>query len=247
MRPQQNRRVRGRNNNNSNNNNNRRGPNPLSRNYESSGPDVKIRGNAQQIADKYISLARDAQGAGDRVMSENYLQHAEHYLRIILAAVGQTQYVRRDENNEQECSEINVEGEKKDTVNCETDVAQTPLQKNGHGQYTQAQNGYVHEEELEVNTPLDEKKFQEQCRAEETVEPVKKSRRISRRRTAIVRAQQEEISLEFPHFELPQAPSETAQEDVLVQKDSSLPVLEKETQRKPRRRRTVTSLTEENV
>ncbi len=133
MRPQQNRRVRGRNNNNSNNNNNRRGPNPLSRNYESSGPDVKIRGNAQQIADKYISLARDAQGAGDRVMSENYLQHAEHYLRIILAAVGQTQYARRDENrdenNEQECSEINVEVEKKDTINCETDVAQTPLQK----------------------------------------------------------------------------------------------------------------------
>ncbi|MDD9330814.1 MAG: DUF4167 domain-containing protein, partial [Bartonella sp.] len=75
MRPQQNRRARGRNNNNNgnnnnnNNNNNRRGPNPLSRNYESSGPDVKIRGNAQQIADKYISLARDAQGAGDRVMS----------------------------------------------------------------------------------------------------------------------------------------------------------------------------------
>lgn len=97
MRPQQNRRIRGRNNNN-NNNNNRRGPNPLSRNYESNGPDVKIRGNAQHIADKYTALARDAQATGDRVMAENYLQHAEHYVRIILAAQAQMpQPVQRDE------------------------------------------------------------------------------------------------------------------------------------------------------
>jgi hypothetical protein len=88
MRPQQqNRRMRGRNNNN--NNNNRKGPNPLTRNYESNGPDVKIRGSAQQIAEKYATLARDAQSAGDRVMAENYLQHAEHYNRIIAAAQAQ--------------------------------------------------------------------------------------------------------------------------------------------------------------
>lgn len=97
MRPQQNRRIRGRNNNN-NNNNNRRGPNPLSRNYESNGPDVKIRGNAQHIADKYTALARDALATGDRVMAENYLQHAEHYVRIILAAQAQMpQPIQRDE------------------------------------------------------------------------------------------------------------------------------------------------------
>lgn len=97
MRPQQNRRIRGRNNNN-NNNNNRRGPNPLSRNYESNGPDVKIRGNAQHIADKYTALARDAQASGDRVMAENYLQHAEHYVRIILAAQAQMpQPIQRDD------------------------------------------------------------------------------------------------------------------------------------------------------
>lgn len=84
MRPQQqNRRMRGR------NNNNRKGPNPLTRNYESNGPDVKIRGSAQQIAEKYAALARDAQSAGDRVMAENYLQHAEHYNRIIAAAQAQ--------------------------------------------------------------------------------------------------------------------------------------------------------------
>src|SRR5262245_22291627 len=86
MRPQQQNR---RNNNNNNNNNNRKGPNPLTRNYESNGPDVKIRGSAQQIAEKYATLARDAQSAGDRVMAENYLQHAEHYNRIIAAAQAQ--------------------------------------------------------------------------------------------------------------------------------------------------------------
>src|SRR5690606_1914377 len=67
----------------------RKGPNPLSRNYESNGPDVKIRGNAQHIAEKYSALARDAQASGDRVMAENYLQHAEHYNGIIMAAMAQ--------------------------------------------------------------------------------------------------------------------------------------------------------------
>ena len=85
MRPQQqNRRMRGRGNNN--NNNNRKGPNPLTRSYESNGPDVKIRGTAQQVAEKYTTLARDAHSSGDRVMAENYLQHAEHYNRIIATA-----------------------------------------------------------------------------------------------------------------------------------------------------------------
>ncbi len=72
-----------------NNTQNRKGPNPLTRNYESNGPDVKIRGSAQQIAEKYAQLARDSHSSGDRVMAENYLQHAEHYNRIIAAAQAQ--------------------------------------------------------------------------------------------------------------------------------------------------------------
>lgn len=79
MRPGQNKRMRGR-------NNNRRGPNPLTRSYESNGPDVKIRGNAQHVAEKYLQLARDAHTSGDPVGAENYLQHAEHYFRIIASA-----------------------------------------------------------------------------------------------------------------------------------------------------------------
>ena len=80
MRPGQNKRMRGR------PSNNRRGPNPLTRSYESNGPDVKIRGNAQHVAEKYLQLARDAHTGGDPVAAENYLQHAEHYFRLIAAA-----------------------------------------------------------------------------------------------------------------------------------------------------------------
>jgi Domain of unknown function (DUF4167) len=60
--------------------------NPLSRMYESSGPDVKIRGTASHVAEKYLQLARDAQSSGDPVAAENYYQHAEHYFRLIAAA-----------------------------------------------------------------------------------------------------------------------------------------------------------------
>jgi hypothetical protein len=87
---QQNRRGRGRGGNSNSSNNSRKGQSPLSRNFESSGPDVKIRGTASQIAEKYAALARDASSSGDTIMAENYLQHAEHYNRIIMAAQAQT-------------------------------------------------------------------------------------------------------------------------------------------------------------
>jgi hypothetical protein len=77
MRNQQNKRMRGR---------NRKSHNPLTRVYESNGPDIKIRGTASHIAEKYLQYARDAQSSGDPVSAENYLQHAEHYLRLIAAA-----------------------------------------------------------------------------------------------------------------------------------------------------------------
>jgi len=51
--------------------------------YDSNGPSVRIRGSAHQVMEKYLTLARDAAGQGDRVLAENYLQHAEHYFRII--------------------------------------------------------------------------------------------------------------------------------------------------------------------
>jgi hypothetical protein len=94
-----------------NNNNNRKGPNPLTRSYESNVPDVKIRGSAQQIAEKYAALARDAQSAGDRVMAENYLQHAEHYNRIIAAAQAQMPIQNFRENRDEFDDEFDEERE----------------------------------------------------------------------------------------------------------------------------------------
>ncbi|WP_200342852.1 DUF4167 domain-containing protein [Rhodovibrio sodomensis] len=52
-------------------------------NFDSNGPDVRVRGNATQVYEKYLALARDASSAGDRVIAESYYQHAEHYYRII--------------------------------------------------------------------------------------------------------------------------------------------------------------------
>ncbi len=75
----------------------RKNVNPLSRNFESNGPDVKIRGNAAHIAERYVQLARDATASGDLVMSENYMQHAEHYFRILSAAQAQAQIQPRNE------------------------------------------------------------------------------------------------------------------------------------------------------
>jgi hypothetical protein len=64
----------------------RRESNPLTRLHESQGPDVRIRGTARHVAEKYLQLARDAHTGGNPVEAENYLQHAEHYFRLIAAA-----------------------------------------------------------------------------------------------------------------------------------------------------------------
>src|SRR4029077_21037527 len=79
--------------------NRRREANPLTRSYDSRGPDVRIRGTALDVAERYFQLARDANTANNPVAAENYLQHAEHYFRWLAAAQaeqleGQTSDVR---------------------------------------------------------------------------------------------------------------------------------------------------------
>lgn len=66
---------------------------PLNRNhvFDSNGPDVRVRGTAQQLFEKYLQLGRDAASSGDRVMAEGYFQHAEHYFRIVNAINQATQ------------------------------------------------------------------------------------------------------------------------------------------------------------
>ncbi len=66
---------------------------PLNRNhvFDSNGPDLRIRGTAQQLFEKYLQLGRDATSSGDRVMGEGYFQYAEHYFRIVSAINQQAQ------------------------------------------------------------------------------------------------------------------------------------------------------------
>ncbi len=75
---------------------------PMNRNhvFDSNGPDMRLRGTAQQLFEKYLQLGRDATGAGDRVMAESYFQHAEHYFRILnaMAQAAQAQAPRRPQN-----------------------------------------------------------------------------------------------------------------------------------------------------
>lgn len=89
MRPGQNKRHRGRNGGGGGGggNNPNRGPRPPHRmqTFDSNGPNVKIRGNAYQVFERYVALAREAASAGDRIAAENLYQHAEHYFRIMNA------------------------------------------------------------------------------------------------------------------------------------------------------------------
>ena len=77
------------------------GGNPINRVYESNGPEVKVRGTAQTVADKYLQLGRDAQASGDNVMAENFYQHAEHYLRILSAAQAYNQQYQQQQQQQQ--------------------------------------------------------------------------------------------------------------------------------------------------
>jgi hypothetical protein len=75
--------------------------------FDSSGPDIRVRGNAHQVLEKYLQMARDAGVIGDRVAAENYLQHAEHYYRMIAA---QTEGQRlRVGGRELSVAEVNVQ------------------------------------------------------------------------------------------------------------------------------------------
>jgi hypothetical protein len=72
------------------------GGNNVNRVYDSAGPEGKVRGTPQQIIDKYLTLARDAQTSGDRVAAENFLQHAEHYQRILITAAAAQEQSRKE-------------------------------------------------------------------------------------------------------------------------------------------------------
>ncbi len=113
-----------------NRNRGRKSSNPLSRNFESNGPDVKIRGNANHIAEKYSVLARDALTSGDTVMAENYFQHAEHYFRIIAATQPNTPQVNTQNNSNRDNGRASNNSQISDSDTGET----TGTPENAHGE-----------------------------------------------------------------------------------------------------------------
>ena len=85
------------------NNNRRQNPgNVINRVFDSSGPEGRVRGIPQQIIDKYQSLASDAMLAGDRIAHENFLQHSEHYSRLLVAAQKELDAMREQQQKQHE-------------------------------------------------------------------------------------------------------------------------------------------------
>ncbi len=82
----------------------RKSGNPRNQTFDSNGPGARVRGNASQIFEKYQQLARDAASSGDRVGAENFLQHAEHYYRLMSANGTRPEQRNNDDRSAEERS-----------------------------------------------------------------------------------------------------------------------------------------------
>ncbi|MGH6725819.1 MAG: DUF4167 domain-containing protein [Pseudolabrys sp.] len=157
-------RMRGRNNNNPH----RKSQNPLTRVYESNGPDVKIRGTASHIAEKYIQLARDSQSSGDPVAAENYYQHAEHYFRLIATAQEQFRQQNPYYNAQPQTGQSGAQGAADDNYDDEGDDGQPYVGQNEPSYTPQAQQAQPY-------LPRDAQPFpprdQQQNRAQQQPQP----------------------------------------------------------------------------
>ena len=80
-------------------------------NFDSSGPDIRVRGNAIQVNEKYLALANDASTSGDRIKAEGFFQHAEHYYRVFMLANGGVD-PRKVSSEESTAKEANINGSK---------------------------------------------------------------------------------------------------------------------------------------
>ncbi len=107
---------------NKSNRNRPSGGNVINRVFDSSGPEGKVRGTPQQIIDKYNQLARDAQLAGDRVATENFQQHAEHYTRLLSEA--QREMEAKREEQERQNRERQAERDRERAERQEREAAQ---------------------------------------------------------------------------------------------------------------------------
>jgi hypothetical protein len=119
------------------------GFNPLNRSFDSSGPDIKVRGNAYQVYEKYQQLARDANAAGDRVAAENFLQHAEHYYRILNhdGQWYQRQLQQQAQAQQQQAQGMNPQGPMQGQGQGQGQGGQPQPHQHLHNAYTQPMHG----------------------------------------------------------------------------------------------------------
>ena len=119
----------------SNKNRNRSVGNIINRVFDSSGPEGKVRGTPQQIIDKYNQLARDSQLSNDRVATENFQQHSEHYVRLLAEA--QREMDARREQQDRENKERHADRERErqsrpSSDNGESDAVQNTVNNDGN-------------------------------------------------------------------------------------------------------------------
>ena len=161
----------------------------INRALDSNGPDVRIRGTANQIYDKYQSLARDAASAGDRVKAESYLQHAEHYFRLIKSIQTQNgagnQQAGQSQNQSQSQDQANdpADGEQPDVVTSEN--AENARQATSNG-------------EDNTDTPVESPKSDGDGEGAEKERPRRRRRPRSAERSSEAEASSEENAADSP-------------------------------------------------
>ena len=149
----------------SNKNRNRSVGNIINRVFDSSGPEGKVRGTPQQIIDKYNQLARDSQLSNDRVSTENFQQHAEHYVRLLSEA--QREMDARREQQDRENKDRNTDRDKErnsrssldnDTSNLSNDNDlngnDNSLEVEGGERFGELDNADQADKKIEMETPV---------------------------------------------------------------------------------------------
>ncbi|MEL7028282.1 MAG: DUF4167 domain-containing protein [Pseudomonadota bacterium] len=118
------------------------------RTMDSTGPDIKIRGSSSHIYEKYLQLSRDSQTAGDRIKAENYLQHAEHYFRLMRAAqpAAPVQQPGAEEASDApsvqpDAMRVNGAAEAPEAASSQTTVSDQPAAEGANGAASNAANG----------------------------------------------------------------------------------------------------------
>ena len=175
-------------NQNNNNNNNRRNrsrgtvrkyPNQKGGSFDSNGPEAKVRGNASQVLEKYQALARDANSAGDRILAEGYLQHAEYYYRILNtdnenANRENNNSGRQDQNNREvdSAGDVTNNGQNNTSDQAPSENAVQSEKAPRRDNFNRRNQKASEPVKAETNVPAAEEKSAETATPETTLEPV---------------------------------------------------------------------------